>query len=253
VKSNNTSRTSTKRNCNQFSGDYSDKYMPGTNKFQRGTLKAVNFRRCILANADFSEAKFTAVNFNGANLADADFTDARFTNVDFNGAKLTGAIFANAKFTDANFEGADLSEANFEAIHVQVNAYKIIQQYLVIAPLSLIAGLLQAFSGWFSALYFPEFWNIEYPQFKNQWIADSSIQISYILFSLGAAFIISHGGFSSKSMKKVFIAAIFFWPRASCMLWNYSQGRGSLKSRNSSCSRISFVIWSHLRDGSYRY
>jgi uncharacterized protein YjbI with pentapeptide repeats len=65
--------------------------------FEGATCEHTIFSRCLLAGANFKNAKCQEADFSDADLRNADFTGADLRLAKLDGADTTGAIFTNAK------------------------------------------------------------------------------------------------------------------------------------------------------------
>jgi uncharacterized protein YjbI with pentapeptide repeats len=88
--------------CNLFQADYTNRQM-----------KARDYSRARLRQANMSAAIMNGTNFSGADLRDVNAYGGLFTSANFSGADLTNASFVGAYLQGANFRGANLAGANF--------------------------------------------------------------------------------------------------------------------------------------------
>jgi uncharacterized protein YjbI with pentapeptide repeats len=75
-------------------------------------LRRADLRGANLSNADLSGASLNGANLRGANLTNADLRGANLTNADLREATLINADLSRATLTDANLRGANLSNAD---------------------------------------------------------------------------------------------------------------------------------------------
>jgi uncharacterized protein YjbI with pentapeptide repeats len=116
---------------------------------------------------------------------------------DFSGADLRGHNFKGQDLTGANFSYADIQGANFTGAKAGVQKRSILIQLLLVLALSVLAGFLQGYSGYFVAFYFPRFWDLGYD--SEYLIRDLAVTAAYFITIITTFVAIIRQGFTFKA------------------------------------------------------